>query len=115
VYIERLVTLEEVWQNRRTKQKSINALRERAKEGILWYVDSRGAAWIFDLDLSLVRENASSKCKRPGTTWKRISVAMKALDKENLNKDIIKILNGGPSTHQAAVKFVLERLVDEIG
>lgn len=117
MYTLQLVTLEELWDTGRTRQKSINALRERAKEDILWYVENRGAAWLFDLALSLVRENAGAKCKRPGKTWRRISIAMKALDKQNINREIIKILNSpnNSSAHKEAVRFVVAKLTDEIG
>lgn len=96
------------------KQRSIFALREKARDGLLVYIENNGAVQFFDQDLSIVRENAASKCKRPGVTWKRILIAINALDRRDINSQIIRVLNTTNSTSEAT-KFLVDKIKEEIG
>jgi tetrahydromethanopterin S-methyltransferase subunit H len=73
-------------------EPSLNALRERAKAGILLYVRSNGAMQLFDETLSSVRCRASRACKGPGITWKTIKTSVNS-QSEELNRAAIEMLN----------------------
>lgn len=76
-YKQRKVTIKELFESGQTKEPSIKALRTRADEGILVFLESMGNVYYYDEQLSIIRDLAARKCKRPGVRWKDIKNAFK--------------------------------------
>ncbi len=94
-YLLERVTIRDLFEKRVTREPSEKALRERALQGILEFVESIGNTHYYDLMLSTVRANAARACKRPGVQWADIA---SALGKATLTNAAIKdLLNEGRS------------------
>jgi len=97
LYQKEEITIPELFQQRLTKERSVKALRARAKEGILVFIREDGRTQLFDRQLSVIRVLAARKCKGIGITWGKLSRVFKDLDDGNpsLNEQIIEWLNSG--------------------
>lgn len=93
-YQEKRTTLQKLFESKRTKEPSVNALRERAQEGVLVYLENNGPTQYYDEELSVIRVNAARICKKPRVFWKDIRRIFKELDRD-INSLIIKNLNSG--------------------
>src|SRR6266545_3009262 len=92
-YLLEKVTIRELFGKGLTREPSEKALRERALQGILEFVESVGNTHYYDLILSTIRANAARACKRPGVRWADIA---SALGKTALtNAGIKDLLNEG--------------------
>jgi hypothetical protein len=112
-YEKRLVTLDQLFKKKRTGQPSLNALRERARGGFLVYEESKGPTQYYDEQLSELRLQAASTCKRPGRTWNALKRAFKALDKRNINGRLKASLGQGGSL-ASVLKFLDDAIEDEL-
>jgi hypothetical protein len=101
-------TIEQLYKRGRSGQPSMDALRARAREHILVYLDSEGPTRFFDEQLSEIRLQAAAQCRAPGVTWKMIGTALKALDKQGLNERLKNQLTRGSNAQ--ATKFLCDRL-----
>lgn len=110
MYKQKLVTLNELWADGKHHQRSLTALRARAAEGILVYVSASGATHQFDEELSLIREHAAARCKRPGATWRSIARAMNSLDRAGLNQKLVRMLNDENRPRKDAIEFVIREV-----
>ena len=105
--------MKQLWGTRKTKQVSLDALRRRAMEGLLAFIDGEGRYLIFDQVLSLIRIAAAAKCRRPRVTWQRIARAMKLLDKDAIDQKLIDLLNSGAS-NEKAIRFLVDKINTQI-
>lgn len=100
------VTVQELFDSRRTREPSVKALRTRAQEGILVYLESNGPMQYYDRELSVIRVNAARACKRPGIQWKGIGRAIRDLDdSRGIDPLIIETLENGGSTKEAEAQI----------
>jgi len=113
-YEKKKATLQELIDKKLTKETSINALRARARAGILIYLENSGPTQYYDEQLSAIRSKAASDCKRPGVFWKDLERAFKAGDASNaVNALIIKNLDSGLSQQtvvEAVAKVIKQKL-----
>ena len=106
-YIEKPVSIQELYDSKKTGEPSIRALRSRAQEGILVYVRSQGNEHLYDETLSVIRARAARECKRPGVRWKDIK---RELPYISITNDKIKeLLNSGVSEEK-----IIQMLRDEL-
>jgi hypothetical protein len=94
-YELREVTLEDLFNSRKTKEKSLKSLRALAEEEIISPVKNQDGKDYYDEIVSRVRVNAARLCKRPQVFWKEIRRAMKNI--ESLDQNIINDLTSGKS------------------
>lgn len=115
MYQREEITIPEVFQQKLTEERSVKALRARAKEGILVFVREDGRSQLFDRQLSVIRVVAARKCKGIGITWGTLSRVFKHLDNSNpsLNEKIVKWLNEGLSEDKV-IKRVKKDIKKEI-
>jgi hypothetical protein len=108
------VTIQELFDSGRTREPSVKALRTRARESILVYLESNGPIQYYDRELSVIRVNASRTCKRPGVQWKGIGKAIRDLDAlDGINPLIIETLENGGSAKEAeaqTARVIRERM-----
>ena len=109
-YRPKQVTLHQLWRTRKTEQRSLDALRQRTREGLLVFIEKEGRLNMFDEVLSLIRLNAADMSRLPGITWQRIGRTMKALDEEAINQQLIDLLNAGTS-NKRAVQFLAAKIM----
>ena len=94
-YEEVPVTIPELFSSGLTNEPSENALRKRAAGGLLVFMGSVANEYKYDKWLSIIRVNASRKCKRPGVNWSDIETIIS--HSEYTNSASIKTLDGGCS------------------
>ncbi len=92
-YTEKKVTIKELFESGKTRELSIKALRSRAEEGVLVFVETKGNINYYDESISIIRVLAARKCKRPGIRWKDISKAYTNSDFEK--EKIVHLFNQG--------------------
>lgn len=105
------ITVKELFEGKLTQEPSEKALRDRARQRILVFLETNGAKQLYDRDLSSIRVVAARQCRRPGNKWKDISGVFKELDvSDKINKLIIENLNSGLSKEAivAKVKSLIE-------
>lgn len=113
-YRQEKVTLQELFSGGRGKIKepSVKALRQRALDGILVYLDSSGPTQYFDRRLSEIRHRAARSCKKPGITWRNITRAFREADSSDaINQSIIQSLNS--STPEQVIAKTIAALISE--
>ncbi len=107
-------TIQELFDSGRTREPSVKALRTRAREGILVYLESKGPIQYYDRELSVIRVSAAWDCKRPGIQWKGIGRAVRDLDALNgINPLIIETLEKGGSAKEAEAQIQIARVIRE--
>ncbi|MHB9075690.1 MAG: hypothetical protein ACYC6G_19470 [Desulfobaccales bacterium] len=115
LYQQKPISIRELWEQKLTREKSQNALRDRAEEGFLVYLRDEGRTSFYDLQLSVVRLNAARQCKRPKITWGLLKIAIGKLDsaKPELNEEIINLLNNN-HTEKEAVQAISESIINQL-
>ena len=114
MYRKERATIKELWEAGTTGLKSVSALRARAKDGMLVFIENEGQNQVFDRQLSVIRIRAGQKCKVPGVTWRRVCTALRALDKRDLNSKIVSLLSKGftsEETSKAVHEFIQRELI----
>ena len=89
------VSIEDLFNSQKTKERSLKSLKARAEEGIMSQVKQEDGKDYYDEAVSRVRVNAARVSKHPKVFWNEINRAMKNI--ETLDQDIIKELNAGKS------------------
>ena len=108
------VTLQDLFNGGRGKirEPSVKALRQRALDGILVYLDSSGPTQFFDRQLSEIRHRAARSCKKPGITWKNIARAFREADSSDaINPSIIESINS--SIPEQVIAKTISALINE--
>jgi len=98
-YKDKLATIEEIFKSGETQERSINALRDRARDGILFYDHEEGATQFFKKVPSIILVNAARRSKRPGIKWKDISNAIQRAKTDN--RISLEIIIGELSNHKS--------------
>lgn len=93
-YIRNLVNLQQLFESGETKEPSIRALRSRAEDDILVFVESKEKSHYFDEQLSVMRVVVARLCKGIGVRWKDISKIMNR-DSAFFKETIVERLNNG--------------------
>ena len=60
-YVEKKVTIKELFDSGKTREPSLKALRKRAEEDILLFVESNANAYYYDEKISLIRALAARR------------------------------------------------------
>jgi len=101
------VTLEDLFNSRKTKEKSLKSLKALAEEEIISPVKKQDGKDYYDEIVSRIRANAARLCKRPQVFWKEIRRAMKGV--KSLDQNIINDLTSGKS-EKDAIKDVAAKI-----
>lgn len=110
-YIERLVSVQELYGSEKTAEPSLRALRTRAEEEILVFVKSSGNEYLYDEMLSIIRVRAARQCKRPRIRWRDISKELKHV---SLTNDRIKELLGNETPEEKVIEMLKNELYSRL-
>ena len=112
-YKENTVTLEELYNTGETKERSLNALGNRARHQILAFAGHGldGKILLFDEMLSIVRLRVARELKGPGKTWKVVSKIINDFD--SINEEIKKEINEHHEIKKP-IQIITKKIRDEL-
>ena len=112
-YKENKVTLQELYNTGDTKERSLNALGNRGRQGILAFAGhgTDGKTLLFDEQLSVVRLRVARELKGPGKTWKVVSGVINRSD--SINDEIKKEINEYHEIKKP-IQIITKKIRDEL-
>ena len=106
-YIEVPVSIHTLFDSEETDEPSERALRERQKEGFLFFIRYESSTQIYDKQLSVIKVKAARACKQPRIYWRDL---VKAFKEAHIEKEfLIEQLNGG-LTDDEVIHVVMDKI-----